>query len=146
MKNAFYFTLKALFVIRYLTFSLNFLIMYRNHLIRKIRLILKFMTSEPGKQTIGIQTLPSISRSQCNQTMKFLLKNHTENVTEKLFPDTFLKKKNWAYLWINSLKFYTVCFYCMPSWGLSKYTETKLQTTCFYLTWSFFKKPKEVRN
>ena len=36
-------------------------------------------------------------------------------------------------LWINSLKFCTVCFYCMASWGLSKYVETKLQTTCFHL-------------
>ena len=26
----------------------------------------------------------------------------------------------------------------MPSWGLSKYIKTKLQTTCFYLTQSFF--------
>ena len=45
----------------------------------------------------------------------------------------FSKKSNWAYLWINSLKFSTVCFYCMPSRGLSKYIETKLQITCFYL-------------
>ena len=27
---------------------------------------------------------------------------------EKLFPDSFLKNRNWAYLWINSVKFYTV--------------------------------------
>ena len=24
-------------------------------------------------------------------------------------------------------------FYCLPSWGSSKDTETKMQTTCFYL-------------
>ena len=29
---------------------------------------------------------------------------------EKQFPDPFLKSQNWAYLWINILKFYTVCF------------------------------------
>ena len=29
---------------------------------------------------------------------------------EKLFPDPFLKRQNWPYLWINSRKFYTVCF------------------------------------
>ena len=63
----------------------------------------------------------------------FFFKNHTQTVVEKLFPDTFLKIQNWAYLWINSLKGYTVCFYCMPSSGLSKYIETKLQITCFYL-------------
>ena len=52
---------------------------------------------------------------------------------EILFPEPFLKNQNWAYLWINSLKFYSFCFYCKPSWGLSKYAETKLQTICFYL-------------
>ena len=48
---------------------------------------------------------------------------------EKLFPDPFLKTQNQAYLWINSLKFYTICFYLMQSCGLSKYIETKLPTT-----------------
>ena len=33
----------------------------------------------------------------------------------------------------------------MPSWGLSKYTENKLQTTCFYLIWSFFNNKKKSR-
>ena len=52
---------------------------------------------------------------------------------EKLVPDSFLKNE-------NSLKFYIACFYCMPSSGLSKFIETKLQTTCFYLILSFSKK------
>ena len=52
---------------------------------------------------------------------------------EELFPDSLLKNQNEAYLSINSLKFYTVCFYCMSSWGIWKDTETKLQTTCFYI-------------
>ena len=34
----------------------------------------------------------------------FFLKNHTQNVVEKLLPDP----QNWGYLWINSLKFYSV--------------------------------------
>ena len=58
------------------------------------------------------------------------LENHTQNVMERLFPDAFLEYQN---LWINSLRFSVVSLYCMPSWGLSKDTETKLQTTCFYL-------------
>ena len=128
--------------------------MQKNDLIRKIRLILRFMTSQPGQQTVAIHVLTNISRRQGNQTMKFRylieycmtnifsLKNYTQNVVEELFPDPFLKNRNLAYLWINSLKFYIVCFYCMPSWGLSKYIETKLQTNCFYLIWSFFKKQK----
>ena len=41
------------------------------------------------------------------------MKNHTQNVLKKLFPDPFLKNQNLACLWINSLKFYTVCFYCI---------------------------------
>ena len=49
-----------------------------------------------------------------NMTHIFL-ENHTQIVVEKLFPDPFLKNKNWAFLWINSLEIYTACFYCMPS-------------------------------
>ena len=45
--------------------------MYKNGLIRKVRLILKFMTSQPGQQTIGIHILPNISRTKDNQIMKF---------------------------------------------------------------------------
>ena len=59
------------------------------------------------------------------------MKNHKQNAVEKLFPDPLLKNQNWTYFWISSLKFYIVCFNFMPNWGLSKYNETKLQTTCF---------------
>ena len=34
-----------------------------------------------------------------------MLKNHTQNVKQKLFPDPYLKNQNCAYLWINSVKF-----------------------------------------
>ena len=60
-------------------------------------------------------------------------------MVEKLVPDSFLKSLNWSYLWINSLKFYKICFYCVTSWGLSKYIGIKLQTTCFHLILSFLK-------
>ena len=117
---------------------------HRNRLIRKIRLILKFMTSLTGKQAIVIDLLANISRCKSNQTLKFgqfikyntrgiFLRKHTGNLVEKLFSDLFSKKSKLRYLWINTLKFYTICFYCMPSWGLSKYIETKLQNLCFYL-------------
>ena len=63
------------------------------------------MTSQPGKQTIAMHLLPNISRSKGNQTMKFgqlaeynmrniFMKNHTQNVVEKLFSDSFLKNQN----------------------------------------------------
>ena len=51
---------------------------------------------------------------------------------------------NWAYLWINSLKFYIVCFCCMESRGLSKCIEIKMQTPCFHLILSFFEEWKDV--
>ena len=44
--------------------------MYKNGLIRKIRLISKFMTSNSGSQTIAIHILPNISRSKDNQAME----------------------------------------------------------------------------
>ena len=42
----------------------------KNGLIRKIRLISKFVMSERGYKLIAIQILPSISEPKSNQTMK----------------------------------------------------------------------------
>ena len=102
--------------------------------------------------SIGNKVLPSISRSKRQSDNEvwsvnrlwqtFFLKYHTQNVLEKLFPEAFIKNKNWAYFWISSLKFYTVCFCCMSTWGLSKCFEIKQRTTCFYLILGFFKKLK----
>ena len=39
---------------------------------------------------------------------------------------------------------YTVRFYCMWSWGLSKYIKTELQTNCFTSNKAFSKNKKEV--
>ena len=105
------------------------------------------MMTQPALQTIVRHILPNISWSKC-ETLRwetwetFFLRNNAQNVGEKLVPDPFLKNENWTYLWINRRKFYTVCFYCMTSWGLSRYNETKLQTTCFHVNLSFFKKLK----
>ena len=43
----------------------------KNGLIKKIRLISKFMMSQPGLQAIAIHILPDISQSEGNQIMKF---------------------------------------------------------------------------
>ena len=40
-------------------------------MIRKIKLVSKFMTSKPGWQTIAIPILTNISRSKGNQRTKF---------------------------------------------------------------------------
>ena len=70
--------------------------------------------------------LTNISRSKGNQAMKFgqlieysmrnifLKKSHTESGGETI-PRPFKKIKIEQNLWINSLKFYTIRFYCMPS-------------------------------
>ena len=52
-------------------------------------------------------------------------------MVEIIFLDHFLKNQNWAYFWINSLTVHTVCFYCMPSWGLSKYFDTSCRLLVF---------------
>ena len=56
--------------------------MQKNDLIGKIRLISKFLASQPGKQAISIHILPSISKSKGNQTMKFgqLVEYHMRNI------------------------------------------------------------------
>ena len=79
------------------------------------------------------------------------MKDHTQNVVEKLVPDPFLKTQIWAYLSINSQKFYTICFYCMTSFCMifeEKYLSCYILVTekyyvkskCPYLElfWSIF--------
>ena len=56
---------------RYLTFCLKFLVTQKNHSIRKIKLISKFMTPQCAKPAIAIQILPNNSRNKGTQTMKF---------------------------------------------------------------------------
>ena len=69
----------------------------------------------------------------------FFLKNHAQYATEILFPDPFLKNWNWAYLWINILKFHTACLYGMSSWGLSEHIETSCRPLAFTSYEAFLK-------
>ena len=71
MKNSLYLTLKAPVTLKIFKFLSWFFGHVKNGLIRKIRLIFKFMTSQPVDQTIAMHVLPNISRSKENQTMKF---------------------------------------------------------------------------
>ena len=54
----------------------------KNGLIIKISLTSKFMTSQPGLQTIAIHILFNISQSKGNQKMKFgqLIEYNTKNI------------------------------------------------------------------
>ena len=54
MKNAFYFALKALFVLKIFNFFLIFWSCRKNGLIRNIKLFSKFVTSKPDSQTRAI--------------------------------------------------------------------------------------------
>ena len=63
MKNAFCIILKAIFVLKISKFL--------SWLFGQVEKRLKFMTSQPGKQTILIHMSPNISRSKGNQEMKF---------------------------------------------------------------------------
>ena len=62
MKNAFYFMLKALFILKIFK-VLSWVLGHEGKgLIRKLRLISKFMASQTSKQTITIHILPNISQ------------------------------------------------------------------------------------
>ena len=75
-------------IMRKNSFSLDFLVMYKSSLIRKIRLISKFMTSQPEKQTVAIHTSPNISRSK--GLFYFLEKSYTK-CAEETIPRPFPK-------------------------------------------------------
>ena len=127
----FLFHFKSFFVLKLFKFVLTFWLYRKNGLIRKKTLISsrqikkKNYLQKKGSQRMTFALL-------IEYIMKnIFLENHTQNVVEKLFPDLLLKSRDLVYLWIVSLNFNTVCFYCMPSWGILIYTETKLQNICF---------------
>ena len=91
MKNAFYFMLKTLFFLKIFKFlTWRFWSYWKNDLIRKLRLISKFMTSRPGKQTMTIHILPNISRSKDNQKMN--LGQSVECTLRNIFLETSCRK------------------------------------------------------
>ena len=126
MKNAFYFTLKALFFLKIFKFFLWLSDHVQNSLIRKIMLISKFVTSQTGKQTIAIHILSNISRSKSNQTMKFgqlieyNMKHFSWKIMHKIwwknYSQTLFQKIKIEH--ISELIVYKVLyslFYCMAS-------------------------------
>ena len=137
---------------RYLTFCLEVLVM-----LKKDKVNFKIYEFTIWEKSSCIHILPNISKNKGNQTVKFgqliecsvkniFLKNHTQNLMQKLSQNLFLKNQNWTYLLINSPKFCTVSFYFMPCWMLSKYIDSKVQTTWLCLKFKFFKKQEEIWN
>ena len=105
MKNAFYSTLEVFSFSRYLNFCLGILVIGKNDPIKMVRLLSKFMKSQPEKQTTAIHILSNISRSKCDEVMKFgqlieynmrniFLEKSTQSVVKNLFLDSFLKNPN----------------------------------------------------
>ena len=95
--------------------------MLKNVWIRKIRLI---SNHDLVNKTIAIHIMTNIARRKGNQEMKFsqLIEYKMRNIFLEISSTKCRGKgvsrpfsKNLACLWINSLKFYTVCFYHMPS-------------------------------
>ena len=129
-ENCFLFHARSAF--RYLYFHPDFLVRQKNSLIRGVQFISKFMTPQAGHQINTIHILHNISISKGNQTMKFgqLIEYNSKNIfLEKSFtkcgveasPDLFIKYQDCAYLWIDNLKCYKVCFFC-----ISKSRSTKI--------------------
>ena len=95
-KIAFYFILKAHFAFKICKFLSCSLVMQKNNLVRKKKLISKFMTLSLGKKPIPLHILTNISRIKGNQTMKygqlieynmrniFLEKSYTKSVGETI--------------------------------------------------------------
>ena len=72
MKNAFYFILKALSILKIFKFlSRHFGHVWKMAWLNRLKLTSKFMTSQPGFQAIPILILPNISQSKGSQTIKF---------------------------------------------------------------------------
>ena len=148
MKNDFYFIPESFFILKIFKLQswLSFLVMKKNGLIRRIRLLSKFMTSHLVNKQMQ-HVFRNISSKKGNQTTKFsqLIECNMGNIFleisyTKCGGETISNSlSEWSKLSIslvhnfNSLKFYTIPFYRMSSWRLSQYIKNKLQTTCFYV-------------
>ena len=88
-KNAFYFMVKARFVLKIFIFCPSVLIMWEISLIREWRMISRFMMAQTGKQIITIYILFSISKSKGNQATRFV---HLIIYLEKYFSWKFMQR------------------------------------------------------
>ena len=133
---------------RYLSLCVDFLVMYPNSLIKKMRLISNFMTSQPGQQTIVIHILVDISRRKYNQTIKFgqLTESNLRNIfLEKSYtkcggktsPKSFSEKLKLSMSLDRQSKMLYSLLVLHNKLRASKYIKTKLQTACVHLILDF---------
>ena len=121
--------LKFFLFSRYLYFCIDFLVMQKTGFNGKIKLILEFIWYQElvNKQyTYTGQYLKKRSQSS-NKIWSVERIKHEKHFSWKIINRmrwgnyTQIKFKNWAYLWINCIKIYIICFYCMQSGRMSKY-------------------------
>ena len=114
MKDAFYFTLKDVLVLKILKFLFWLFGHVKNGFIRKIRLITKFNRCN----NLVVKQL---------QYTYWPISQEAKATRQWNLVRPFSKKSKLSiYLDQYSLKFYTVYFRCMPSRGLPNYIETNL--------------------
>ena len=127
---------------------LDFLVMQKNGLIRKIRLISKFMTSQPGNQSNAIHTLPNISRSKDNQKMKLglLIEHHRNIFLEKSYTYCAAEAISRPFSTKSKLKisldqhpeFLFILFYCISLLRVDEYKNI-LKLRCWPIAFTFYK-------
>ena len=108
-----------------------------------MRLISKFMTSQPGKEAITIHILSNIFRSKGNPTKKFdqLIEYNMRNIFleqsytkygGEAIPWPFSKESKLSISLDQQCEFLFRSFFVSQNRWLPKYIETKVLTTCFY--------------
>ena len=107
IKNAFYFMLKAVFVLKIISFLSSLFGYVEKRLDKKVKVNFKMydVTELITITIITIHMLSKISRSKCKQTMEFcqqieynmrniFLEESFQIVVEKLVPDPFVKNQH----------------------------------------------------
>ena len=74
---------------RYLKFCLDFLLMWKNGLIRKLRLFSKLMKSQPGKKTIATHILPNIF----GQIIGYNIRNNFQEKSSKKYGEETIPRR-----------------------------------------------------
>ena len=148
MENAFNFTYFIVLVLTYTIWGLRIISKFTTlqliqYTIWGLMIISKFTTLQRREQTIAQylrkynqsdNKIWSINRIYLGKYF-FLLKNHIQNVLEKLLPYPFLENKiEHISVPIILMKiFIQFVFIVYPGERLWKYINVRVQTTCFYL-------------
>ena len=153
LKNAFRFILKSLFVLKifkvlfYLFGHVEKLLDQKDQVNLKVYDVTACETSNCN--------IPNISRSKGNHRMKFsqlieynmkntfFLKNNTQNIVEKLFPEPLFEKIKIEHIsWINSLKFQQFVFIVCQVQGYQNILKLSSDYSILFHIKSFLKKEK----